>query len=172
MAKIRCRQCRSTFSSKQAWKQHLRAKHPGDWRLYQLKVYGGGGVLAVGLVAALVAFFSAQGVLPPTSFAGPHVEIWPDVRISSTPIPISQQKHIVEHVPGGRPGVLLQYNCEEFECEPDLVERLAEIALQYPNVYMAPYPGMSAKIAVSALSAQLVLEELDEAKIVEFIESR
>ncbi len=172
MAKIRCSRCKSTFASKQAWKQHLRAKHPRGWRLYQLKVYGGGGLLAVGLVTGIVLYFSARGVLPPTSFAGPHVETWPDARVSDTPLSIPQQKHIIEHVPGGRPGVLLQYNCEKFTCEPDLVDKLAQIALRYPHVYMAPYPEMDAKIVLSALNAQRVLEEFDEAQIVEFIEGR
>ncbi len=172
MAKIRCPHCKHTFSSQDALRQHLRAKHPESWRLRQLKVYGGGGLLAVGLVALLVTYFSGRGILPPTSFAGPHVETWPEQRISEVPIPIPQQKHIIEHVPGGRPGVLLQYNCEKFECEPDLVEKLAQIALQYPYVYMAPYPNMDGKIVLSALNAQLVLDEFDEEKIVEFIERR
>ena len=67
-------------------------------------------------------------------------------------------------------GMLVEYNCEDYECEPDLVERLTEIVLGYPTqVYMAPYPGMDAKIALAAPGRLLTLETLDENKIHEFI---
>jgi hypothetical protein len=170
MAKFRCRRCRTVFSSRRALTQHLRAKHPWDWRLYQLKVYGGGGIALVGLALAFIWFLSGQKVLPPTSFAGPHVETWPDQRISTVPLSIPQQKHIIEHVPGGRRGVFLAYNCVKFACEPGLVEKLMDIALRYPYVYLAPYPKMDAKLALAAQGALLVLEGFDEQKIIEFIE--
>ena len=45
----------------------------------------------------------------------------------------------------------VQYNCEQFDCEPDMVERMQAIVEQAPsNVYFAPYPKMDAKIALTA----------------------
>lgn len=172
MAKYRCSRCKSAFSSKRALQQHLRAKHPRAYRLRQLAIYGGGALILAALVLGFVSLLSARKVLPPTTFVGPHVEGWPDQRISTRPIPIGLQKHVIEHVSGGRPGILLEYNCAEFDCEPDLIDRLEGIARQYSKVYMAPYPEMDAKIALAAQGALLVLDEFDEKKIVEFIESR
>ena len=45
--------------------------------------------------------------------------------------------------------MLVQYNCVGFQCEANLVDRLTEIVLTYPpQVYLAPYPTMDAKIAL------------------------
>ena len=66
--------------------------------------------------------------------------------------------------------MLVQYNCVEFQCEDDLVERLTEIVLSYPpQVYLAPYPTMDAKIALAAPGKLLTLDALEEDKIREFI---
>ncbi len=71
------------------------------------------------------------------------------------------------HVPGQ---MLIQYNCDDYECDPDLKNDLQEIVTRFPpTVYMAPYPGMDAMIALAAPGRLVVLEELDEDKIVEFI---
>jgi hypothetical protein len=172
MTTYRCSRCKSAFSSKGSLQQHLRAKHPEAYRLRQAGVYGGGALIIAALMLVVVSLISAQRILPPTTFVGPHVETWPSQRISSRPIPIGQQKHIVEHVPGERPGILLQYNCTKFECEQDLIAELEGIVRQYSKVYMAPYPEMDAKIALAAQNALLVLEEFDEQKIVEFLQSR
>ena len=78
----------------------------------------------------------------------------------------------MEHHFRGRPsGVLVQYNCQDYQCAPDLVQRLTEIVRGYPplRVYLAPYPGMDAKIALAAPRNLEVLEDLDEASIREFI---
>ena len=70
-----------------------------------------------------------------------------------------------------RGSMLVQYNCRDYECEPELVEKLVEIVQSYPpNVYMAPYPGMDAKIALTAPSRLTTLETLDEEKIREFLD--
>ncbi|MCH8205794.1 MAG: hypothetical protein IH956_02185, partial [Chloroflexi bacterium] len=48
--------------------------------------------------------------------------------------------------------------------------RLAEIVGSYPpQVYLAPYPGMDAKIALAAPGKLLTLKTLDEDQIREFI---
>ncbi len=71
-----------------------------------------------------------------------------------------------------RGSMLVQYNCAQYECEPDLVGRLTEIVRDYPPyVYLAPYPSMDAKIALAAPGRLLTLETLDEGKIREFISS-
>ena len=70
--------------------------------------------------------------------------------------------------PRGR--MLVQYNCSEYQCEPDLVETLVRIVRDFPpSVYLAPYPTMDAKIALAAPGRLLTLETLDEGRIREFI---
>ena len=67
--------------------------------------------------------------------------------------------------------MLVQYNCLDYQCEPEFVERLTEIVGGYPpQVYLAPYPGMDAKIALAAPGKLLTLEALDEDQIREFID--
>ena len=67
-------------------------------------------------------------------------------------------------------GMLVEHNCADYQCEPDLVETLTEIVRSYPSqVYLAPYPGMDAKIALAAPGRLLTLETLDEDRIREFI---
>ena len=69
-----------------------------------------------------------------------------------------------------RGSMLVQYNCRDFPCEPDLVDRLTEIVQSFPpQVYLAPYPTMDAKIALAAPGKLLTLEAFDEVKIREFI---
>ena len=66
--------------------------------------------------------------------------------------------------------MLVQYNCADYQCEPDLLERLTEIVRTYPpQVYLAPYPGMDAKIALAAPGRLLTLETLDEDRVRRFI---
>ena len=70
--------------------------------------------------------------------------------------------------PPGR--MLVQYNCRDYECAPDTVERLVEIVRSYPtSVYLAPYPGMDANIALAAPGRMLTLDTLDEGRIREFV---
>ncbi len=71
-----------------------------------------------------------------------------------------------------RGSMLVQYNCVQYQCEPDLVEKLITIVREFPpSVYLAPYPIMDAKIALAAPGRLLTLETLDEGKIREFISS-
>jgi len=131
--------------------------------------------LGVLIVAAAVGSFFSEGpsVYPPTTIVG-HVETYPKERISTTtPIPVAVQKHILEHVPvggGERPGVIIQYNCAEFQCDEDLVPNLVAIARRYEYVYLAPYPEMDAKIALSAHDDLLTLDEYEREEIIAFIE--
>ena len=147
------------------------------WRNLRRKVL----VAAVGFtattvaVAGIVLFMTTRStfgkILPPTGFSPAHLESLPLQQINTQPIPRLEQEHVMERAAGHERGSLLvQYNCVNYECEPDLVEKLTEIVLDFPPyVYLAPYPTMDAKIALAAPGRLLTLENLDEAKIRKFI---
>jgi hypothetical protein len=62
----------------------------------------------------------------------------------------------------------VQYNCPE-GCD-ELVQQLTDIFNTYQSlVIVAPYPGMDAKIALTAWGWIDELENFDEARIVDFI---
>jgi hypothetical protein len=98
---------------------------------------------------------------PPTS--GPHLPYIASWGVHTRPIPRELQVHNLEDG-----GVLVQYSCE---C-PELVERLARIVRGYDKqVILAPYPGMKAKIALTAWTRLETLEDFDEGRIVRFIKA-
>ncbi|MCH7828478.1 hypothetical protein IH982_01250 [Patescibacteria group bacterium] len=123
----------------------------------------GGGIFALGW------FFSTGPSLPPTSQLN-HSELSPPAHIVTSPIPAAIQKHMLEHADGGgKPGVIIQYNCEDFACEQDLVDNLTELVKRYPaNVYLAPnnYDG---KIILTKLGRRQILEEFNQRTIEDFI---
>jgi hypothetical protein len=84
------------------------------------------------------------------------------------------QRHMLEHSDGvGIPGVIINYNCVDFECESDLVNQLTEIAQQYPEfVYLAPYPGMTKKLAITRRGKIETFDSFDKEGLVSFIEER
>ena len=130
-----------------------------------------GGVAAIVLVVGgFTLFITTRSTfgkeLPPTSFSPAHSESMPAQQINTLPIPRLVQEHVMERQASHERGsMLVQYNCE-----PDLVERLTEIVRDYPPyVYFAPYPTMDAKIALAAPGRLLTLEILDEDQIREFI---
>jgi hypothetical protein len=96
---------------------------------------------------------------PPTS--GSHLPYIAPWGIHTRPIPRELQVHNLEDG-----GVLVQYNCE---C-PDLVEKLKAIVQRYDRqVILAPYPGMSSQIALTAWTRLETLDEFEEQRIVRFI---
>lgn len=136
-----------------------------------------GGVFALVLLIAGLGYGGYQWVtgvkvLPPTDF-GSHTETVPESHILTEPMPLTTQAHMLEHADGsGRPGVIINYNCEDYDCAPDLVERLTEIAKDYPSyVYLAPFPGMDAKIALTHVGKIEMLDTVDEERIRAFIEN-
>ena len=134
----------------------------------------GGSLVAVVLIVLAVRYAGGAGrgtYYPPTDITG-HTETSPPAHILDRPMSLSTFKHMLEHADGsGPPGVVISYNCEDYECAPDLVERLRAIAEDYPDfVYLAPFPDMTTKIAVTRRGKQIVLEELDEQRIRDFIE--
>ena len=140
-----------------------------------LLMAGGGLAVVVLVVGGLVGFMVTRSTfgkeLPPTGFTPAHLESFPPGQINRQPIPRLVQEHVMERNVGHERGsMLVQYNCVDFQCDAGLVDRLTEIVLAYPpQVYLAPYPTMDAKIALAAPGRLLTLDALDEDKIVKFI---
>ena len=161
-------------SQKELRKQKRKAeRRSGDQKRSIKKVLtraGIGVVVAIGLGWLGYSIATAKR-LPPTDMNN-HVEELPPSHILTTPMPIAVQRHILEHADGRRrPGVIINYNCKKFRCPDGMVDRLTEIARGYPEfVYLAPYPEMDVRIAVTRLGKILTLEEPDEAQIRAFIE--
>ena len=130
--------------------------------------------LGIGVPLLLGIFFILQQeVLPPTSSRG-HSEDVPPAHILRDPIPLTVFLHMIEHADGfGPPGVIISYNCASFECEPGFVDQLENIARDYPElVYVAPFPGMTARLVITREGRQEVLDGVDEERIRSFIEQR
>lgn len=129
-------------------------------------------VAAVGGLALFMATSSTFGkILPPTGFTPSHIDSLPGRQINRQPIQRRIQEHVMERDGGHERGsMLVQYNCRTYQCEGDLIDRLTEVVGSYPpQVYLAPYPTMDAKIALAAPGKLLTLEDLDEEKIRKFI---
>ncbi|HEY65677.1 MAG TPA: DUF3105 domain-containing protein [Caldilineae bacterium] len=157
-------------------KERRRARRRREARIRVAKKVGGLAALLLTVFALGIGGYrwvAGVKVYPPTDITG-HDETVPPSHILSEPMPLAMQKHMLEHADGrGQPGVIINYNCEDFPCEPDLVERLAEIVRAYPDfVYLAPFPGMDARIALTRRGRLQVLDEVDEERIRAFIEGR
>jgi hypothetical protein len=102
---------------------------------------------------------------PPTS--GPHLPMVARWGVHETPIPKELQVHNLEDR-----GVVVQYNCDRSSADcKTLVDRLAEIIGRYEHTVLAPYPGMGHKIALTAWTRIEKFDELDEQRIVRFIDA-
>ena len=131
-------------------------------------------LMAAGAVALVAggtwAFTALTPHLPPTEIGG-HTEDLPPGHILSTHMPETVQRHMLEHADGkGPPGVIVQYNCEDYACEPGLVDRLEDLARRYRTyVYVAPsdYDG---KITLTRRGELEILEGFDKGRIESFIE--
>lgn len=177
--KTRCELCDRTFKDAAGLEQHNAAKHtklnnqtaqPNQLVLKGWKTFMFVTILVL-IIAAVVWSISSAEKLPPTDIDG-HIERNPPSRIMKEPMPIAVQKHMLEHaegVEGGRGGVIINYNCESYTCELDLVSNLEAYARKYPYVYVAPFKGMDAKIALTKLNKIEVLDDYDEEKIKSFI---
>lgn len=157
----RRREERKQAVERQRWK--ARARRVAK---YGALAAAGVAILGLGTYRGLTAT-----VYPPTGIEG-HVESFPPRRIMDLPIDEAVQKHILEH--GGREGkkegILIQYKCPK-PC-PELVEQLKKIAERYPDdVWMAPYPRMSPRIALTTRGKLEAIEEFNEERILDFIRS-
>lgn len=175
-----CKICEKSFDSEEALKMHNDAKHfvkvkkplisqKGKMKIRYLLITIIT-IIAIGLIAAGIFFLANKKVLPPTTIEG-HIEANPSSHVLKGPMPLAIQKHMLEHADGsGPPGVVINYNCIDFECEPDLIQRLEEFSKKYPTfVYVAPFKNMKAKIAVTRTGEIITMEDYDEAVIDNFI---
>lgn len=132
-------------------------------------------VLVVGtlLVGTGYSRWKNREILPPTDIAG-HIESSPEAHIMDRPMPDAVQKHMLEHADGsGPPGVVINYNCEDFGCEPDLLENLRGVVDEYPEfVYLAPYPGMTKKIAITKIGKIETFDSFNRDAFLRFIEEK
>lgn len=111
--------------------------------------------------------------IPPTS--GWH---WPNAAewgIYSDPVPNELQIHNLEHG-----GIVIQYNCQSAQGGGPLDEAgctrmrndLVAIGRRYPSkVIVAPYPSMEYKVAVTAWSRIMTMEQVDESRIKRFVDA-
>ena len=160
--------------ARQRRQQESRSARRMNLRRTVLKFAGGLAVVVL-VIGGLTLFITTRSTfgkeLPPTGFTPAHLESLPPQQINSQPIHRLVQEHVMERNAGHERGsMLVQYNCRSYTCEPDLVDKLTEIVVTYPQyVYLAPYPTMDAKIALAAPGRLLTLDAFDEDKIREFI---
>jgi uncharacterized protein DUF3105 len=126
--------------------------------------YPGRAVLTLGNqhVASVSTPHIPYNTRPPTS--GPHLPYLAPWGIHDKPIPDEPQVHNLEDG-----GVLVQYDCRDCEA---LVAKLKAIVTRYPEgVALAPYPTMDSRIALTAWGRIDTFDDLDEPRIVRFIEA-
>ena len=125
--------------------------------------------IIIGIVVGVGWFISLIPSLPPTSSKN-HSEDSPSSHIVTKKIPDLIQRHMLEHADGdGFPSVIIQYNCNDYECEPDIIQKLTKLVKEYPkNVYLAPnnYDG---KIILTRAGQYKILDQFDEQTIRDFI---
>ncbi len=98
---------------------------------------------------------------PPTS--GPHLPYIAPWGVHTEPIAKQLQVHNLEDG-----GVVVQYSCPS-GC-PELVDKLKAVVQRYDKqVLLAPYPGLTNRIALTAWTRIDTFDEFDEARIVKFI---
>ena len=176
--KVRCEICNRNFKNQESLDMHNAAKHSisreerrtepiskksKKWMIWIF-------VTAIAIIGIIWAF-SGIKTLPPTDLQG-HVEANPPSHILKEPMPIAIQKHMLEHVDGvegGRGGVIINYNCKDYQCEENLIGNLEAFATKYDYVYVSPLENMDAKIAITKLGKIEILENYNEEKIESFI---
>ena len=152
--------------------QESRKARRGNLRRTLLAI-AGGVALVVSVIGAFILFAGTQKILPPTGFGPNHLEAFPQQQINTQPIDLRIQEHVMERGGGHhlKGGMLVEYNCIDYQCDSDLVQRLTQIVESYPpQVYLAPFPGMDAKIALAAPDRLETLDAFDEQRIRQFIE--
>lgn len=131
--------------------------------------YGAAGAAVLAVISGIFWLVPSRSKLPPITMEG-HIEASPPSHILDTPMPESIQKHMLEHADGaGAPGVIIQYNCEDFACDAGLVDALSAVIERYPDhVYLAPgrYDG---KIILTRLGERKILDVFDEEAIISFV---
>jgi len=178
MTEYECDKCNKKFNSEDGFNMHNKAKHPvtnesksmTPQQKRSIKRWSISIIILLLFVGGIWFFAANAKLLPPTIMEG-HIEVSPPSHILKEPMGIAVQKHMLEHADGKtRPGVILNYNCKDFNCEPDMIQKLEAFAEIYPeNVYIAPFPKMSAKIALTKLGRIKTFDEFNEEEIDGFI---
>lgn len=143
----------------------------------KFKQVGKWAFLTLALAAAIYGgyyYYANREILPPTDMAN-HIEKSPSSHILKEPMPIAVHKHMLEHADGkGKPGVIINYNCKDFDCKDDFLPKLEELVQkdEYKDfLYLAPYPNMSTKLVLTKLGKQETLDQFNAEKIKQFIEN-
>jgi len=179
--KTECTICDRMFKNEEGLAMHNAAKHPESVHkektpLITRKVRNWGifvlifGALIFG-VYFIVASAGNSFSLPPTTMQG-HTERIPSSHVLKEPMAIDIQKHMLEHIDGKNGvggGIIINYDCKNYDCEAGLVEKLEAFAGKYSNVYVAPFKNMAVKIALTKLGRIETFEEFDAVKIETFI---
>jgi len=162
MSKTRCEICNRNFKNEEALGMHNHAKHDTSSNeekkerkplpIKKIRNWGIFIIVAVLIIGGIYLIWSGGSNLPPTSMQG-HIEVNPPSHVLKEPMRLEIHKHMLEHSDGtGPPGIIINYNCDDYNCEPGLIENLEAFADKYPtNVYIAPFPKMDAKIALTRL---------------------
>ncbi|MBI2105825.1 hypothetical protein HYT56_03235 [Candidatus Woesearchaeota archaeon] len=181
----KCEKCNKEFASEESLNQHNKSKHlelynePKNRSKFterqkrKIKNWSIFTIIILVLVVGITYLIASSKTLPPISDQG-HIEVSPPSHILKEPMRLEVQKHMLEHADGkGPPGIIINYNCEDYACEPDLIEKIEAFAEKYPaNLYVAPFKNMDAKIVLTRLNKIEILETFDENKIEAFINNR
>lgn len=177
---FKCEKCERNFKSEDALRMHNSSKHSKKLKKEKTTKINLGKIKNWLILVAILGVvfygifwgFSSIKTLPPTTMDG-HVEQSPSSHVLNEPMPLEIQKHMLEHADGnegGIGGIIINYNCKDYECEEDLIENLESFAKEFPsNVYVAPFKNMDAKIVLTQLNKIEILEEYNEEKIRSFI---
>ena len=175
-----CKDCEKKFASEEGLNSHNRDVHSRNQEDETSKAVDPKKVKtminwAVFLIIVALLFWGVTALvsgnsLPPTDQAG-HIEQSPSSHVLKSPMDIRIQRHMLEHADGtGSLGVIINYDCQTYDCESGLITNLEAFASKYPEfVYVAPYKKMAAKIAVTRQGKILTLDSYDEEKIDDFI---
>ena len=168
-----CKECNKEFESLESLDAHNIHKHPERVKkrfLFQKKKIKKWLIFVLILILIIwgITSFSNQKVLPPIDIKD-HIESYPSEKIVRTPLVLAVQKHILEHVPSGRPGVVINYDCFTYQCEENLVPNLEQFGKKYDFVYVAPFKNMKNKIVLTRYGKLKALDNYVEIVIEEFI---
>jgi len=180
--KPECKFCLRKFGSEEGLKQHMSAKHSEKKEEEKAIIKPASKkkirnwIIFLAILAITIYGVSSLGSsknLPPSDQAN-HVEQNPPSHILKVPMQIKVQRHMLEHADGvGPPGVIINYDCKNYECESDLIQKLESFATKYAEfVYVAPFKDMAAKIVLTRQGSLKTLDEYDEEKIDDFINRR
>jgi len=149
MTRTHCDICDRNFKNEEALEMHNKSKHETSpekpkksINFKKIRNWAIFGVVIILLIWGVIALIPNTGGLPPTSMEG-HTERVLGSHIQKKPFPLEVQKHMLEHADGedgGPPGIIINYDCKNYDCSPDLIEKLEAFAIKYPaNVYVAPF---------------------------------